>query len=144
MKRLKFDIFRLRFSGLLCVLGMTASIPAISAEDTLGRLMFTPEERAELDLNRAGKGPQPVTQITRSPELTVNGVVFRPGSLTTAWVDGEAVPEAELPAGVSLVRDGQGKLLGLQSGAGKGAGIRRPFGEAFPRPYSSQPEAAAR
>ena len=129
-------------AALLCFLSLAAaSTPALAAEDTLGRLIFTPEERAEIDLSRSGKGA--VTQIIRSPELTVNGVVFRPGSPTTAWVDGEAVAEAELPAGVRLMRDEQGKLLGLQSDTGRGTGIKRPFGEAFPRPYANRQETAA-
>ncbi|MEN9479893.1 MAG: hypothetical protein RLZZ298_1288 [Pseudomonadota bacterium] len=131
-----------RLVGLLCLLSLAvASTPTFAADDTLGRLIFTPEERAEMDLSRSGKGA--VTQIIRSPELTVNGVVFRPGSPTTAWVDGEAVAEADLPAGVRLMRDEQGKLLGLESGTGRGAGIKRPFGEAFPRPYATRPEAVA-
>jgi hypothetical protein len=130
-----------RFARLFCLLTLAASTPALAAEDPLGRLIFSPEERAELDLIRSGKGAP--TQITRSPELTVNGVVFRPGSPTTAWVDGEPVPEAELPAGVRLMRDAQGKLLGLQSDTGRGAGIKRPFGEAFPRPFATRTETAA-
>ena len=135
-------LFWFRFAGLLCLLNLTvASSPAISADDPLGRLIFSPEERAELDLIRSGKAG--ATKNTRSHELTVNGVVFRPGSPTTAWVDGEAVAEAELPAGVRLMRDEQGKLLGLQSDTGRGTGIKRPFGEAFPRPYATRPEAAA-
>lgn len=72
------------------VLAAPAS-PAFSQE--LGRLFFTPEQRAELDARRRARVPdKPAAAVTASPTTTVDGYVERSGGPSTVWVNGEPLP----------------------------------------------------
>jgi hypothetical protein len=53
----------------------------------LGRLFFTPEQRAQLDYAYARNAP---AQGSASPILTVNGIVQKNGGARTVWVNGIA------------------------------------------------------
>ena len=87
-------------------------IPAALAED-LGRLFFTPEERLELDrLRKQNNEPEPleelVIDVVPEPEaepqpevpdiggITVNGLVYRKGGRSTAWVNNANSYEGDL------------------------------------------------
>lgn len=66
----------------LCVLGSLAT--TLSSAEPLGRLFFTPEQRAQLEyfkLQNAKPG-----DYGRS--LTVNGIVQKHGGKRTAWING--------------------------------------------------------
>jgi len=65
---------------LLACLG----IPAAHA-GSLGRLFFTPEQRAQLDYNYARNAP---AEGDASPFLTVNGIVQKNGGPRTVWING--------------------------------------------------------
>ena len=60
------------------------SIPTATAE-TLGRLFFTPAQRAQLDYAHARNAP---TEGGSSPFVTVNGIVQKQGGARTVWVNG--------------------------------------------------------
>jgi hypothetical protein len=82
--------------GLLVLL--VAAAPAMAQD--LGRLFFTPEQRAALDARRKARVPdKPMTTVVASPTTRVDGFVQRSGGPSTVWVNGEALPEGpgELP-----------------------------------------------
>ena len=61
----------------------------------LGRLFFTPEQRAALDARRKARVPDKPAAVpqTESPVSRVNGAVQRGGGKSTVWVNGETIPE---------------------------------------------------
>ena len=61
----------------------------------LGRLFFTPEQRAALDARRKARVPDKpaAATVTESPVTRVNGAVQRSGGKSTVWVNGEMIPE---------------------------------------------------
>ncbi|MFY9315084.1 MAG: hypothetical protein WAO95_05940 [Burkholderiales bacterium] len=61
----------------------------------LGRLFFTPEQRAALDARRKARVPDKpaATPQAESPITRVQGAVQRSGGRSTVWVNGEAIPE---------------------------------------------------
>ena|SRR3989338_5960692 len=75
----------------LCTLALTAASPAYA--DELGRLFFTPEQRARLDRGYA-RVAHPDSDNRRS--LSVTGIVQKHGGERTIWING--VPQ---PAGKS-------------------------------------------
>lgn len=86
---------------------LAVSITAVSGtvlaeEAKLGRLFFTPAERAALDTQRKLAGEmanRPVRKDSGAPKaappkmLTLNGVLRRSDGETTIWVNGQAVHE---------------------------------------------------
>lgn len=78
-----------------------AAVPA-PAEEKLGRLFFTPAERAALDAQRklaVEMANRPVRKDSDAPKapppkmVTLNGVLRRSDGETTIWVNGQAVHE---------------------------------------------------
>ena len=67
----------------LAALLFTGSPTANAAN--LGRLFFTPEQRAHLDYAYARNAP---AEGNSSPILTVNGIVQKNGGARTVWVNG--------------------------------------------------------
>jgi hypothetical protein len=104
----------------LCAFGLTASTLA-SAEE-LGRLFFTPEQRAQLDYNYA----QGADSTNNSSTLMLNGIVQKHGGKRTVWINGvpqqagssdDKTPESQsvqVPgtAGTVKLKVGQRVLLG--------------------------------
>ena len=60
--------------------------PACVQADELGRLFFTPRQRAQLDAGHGQNG----TSANGSPSsiLTVNGIVQKDGGARTVWING--------------------------------------------------------
>jgi hypothetical protein len=69
---------------LLCVLGLACALPVQAAD--LGRLFFTPMQRAEMDRKRLS----PSQTEKRPTQLTINGRVIRSDGKTITWVNGVA------------------------------------------------------
>ncbi len=102
--------------ALLLLLGGAAR-----AEDNLGRLFFTPTQRAELDRERvaaatnasrpAAVQAQPKAKAPPPKMMTLNGIVRRSDGETTVWMNGKPLHErfgdAEINAG-SIAREGVG------------------------------------
>ena len=66
--------------------------PAVSQE--VGRLFFTPEQRAALDVRRKARVPdKPAAVVVTSPTTKLDGYVKRSGSTSTVWINGEPLPE---------------------------------------------------
>lgn len=89
------------------------------AED-LGRLFFTPEQRAALDARRKARVPdRPSVSNVVSPTTRLDGYVKRSGGRSTVFVNGDAVLEgtSEAPVVDPERRGGRVPVL-----AGEGAG----------------------
>ena len=83
------------------VIAMLISPPAIGED--LGRLFFTPEQRAALDARRKARIPdKPAAVVVESPVTRLNGLVSRSGGKSTVWVNGEPVPEGTNPEGLRV------------------------------------------
>lgn len=105
---------------LLAACALLAALPAAAQEAPLGRLFFTPEQRAALDARRKARVPdKPAAVPVESPVTRIDGAVRRSGGRSTVFVNGEAVPEGTAAAGggegASLSRGGRVRL-----GAGEG------------------------
>lgn len=117
-----------RRAGLLVLLGaFAAAQPAPAAERALGRLFFTPAQRASLDSARAqrtratvateklAEEPQPVPEV-----VSLSGIVRRSDGTAIVWINNRAVAEKEPAAGAPLVNrvrpDGAVTLEVPQSG----------------------------
>ena len=82
----------------------------------IGRLFFSPEERAMLDRFRQKSGS---SAVSTTEQITLNGIVRRSSGKTTAWINQVPQHENEAPQGI-VVQQGQtskpAALLVLPSG----------------------------
>ncbi len=88
-----------------------------------GRIFFTPEQRAQLDLLRTQKAVASKVRDEPIPEnVTYNGIVRSSDGKTTVWVNNEALTDAELRVKQSIVGrvDRNGRIL-LQTPQATGA-----------------------
>lgn len=92
-----------RLSAALAVLLTATPLMPASAQE-LGRLFFTPEQRAALDARRKARVPDKPAAVPQaeSPVTRVNGAVRRGGGNSTVWINGETVPESG-PEGARVV-----------------------------------------
>lgn len=84
------------------LLGSLLALGAAGAQaQELGRLFFTPEQRAALDARRKARVPDKpaAAPVTESPVTRIDGAVRRSGGKSTVWVNGEAIPEGAQPSG---------------------------------------------
>ena len=89
-------------AGSLVVLGLL--VPAAAgAQQTLGRLFFTPEQRETLD-GRKKVPANPSAPISISPTTRLDGVVIRSHGKSTIWMDGNALPDGVRPEGLRVRR----------------------------------------
>jgi hypothetical protein len=75
-------------------------LPDAALSQELGRLFFTPEQRAALDARRKARVPdKPAADVVASPTTKLDGYVKRSAGPSTVWVNGEPLPEggAEAP-----------------------------------------------
>lgn len=101
--------------GLMAWLLM-ACAPAQSEE--LGRLFFTPEQRARLDYSYARQAKS--GNIANESGVTLNGIVQRHGGKRTAWINGSPQlvgnGDEKAPESVSVAIPGQNKPVKLKVG----------------------------
>lgn len=98
----------------LCALAVLAAPPAGAEE--LGRLFYTPEQRAQLDAEHARN-----TAPADSPNvMSIDGIVQRHGGERTVWING--VPQAagqsdeRAPDSVPVAVPGQSKPVKVKVG----------------------------
>ena len=91
-----------RLAPLALLLALLPAGPA--AAQALGRLFFTPEQRAALDARRAARLPDKPAAVAESPTTRVDGYVKRSSGKSTVWVDGEAMPEGLQIEGLRVQR----------------------------------------
>jgi hypothetical protein len=64
------------------------------AAEHMGRLFFTPEQRAALDARRKARVPdKPAAVVVASPTTRLDGFVKRSTGPSTVWVNGEPLAE---------------------------------------------------
>lgn len=93
--------------------------PFAAGAQELGRLFFTPDQRAALDARRRARVPdKPVAvQEIVHPVTRVDGAVRRGGGRSTVWVNGEPVPESPRADGARLQTKGsQGERVSVPVG----------------------------
>jgi hypothetical protein len=75
------------------------------ADDGLGRLFFTPAQRAALDAGKQINQPKPSDRQARKPampaSITLNGVVVRSDGERTVWINGKPYQRRD-PAGIRV------------------------------------------
>ena len=123
-------------------MAILALLPGTSVADPVGRLFFTPGQRAAFDMQRnTGVAPASVEgasapQQQAGGEITLNGIVKRSGGKSTVWVNQVAHGEsdsvdglktlprqARLPS-VPLYVPGLGKTVDLKVGQTLDTGTR--------------------
>jgi hypothetical protein len=76
-------------AGALLAAGATAA-----GAQELGRLFFTPQQRAELDARRKARVPDRAAEaLIESPSTTLDGYVKRSHGNSTVWLNGKPVTE---------------------------------------------------
>lgn len=113
--------------ALLLAVACLLATPTAGAQE-LGRLFFTPEQRAALDARRRARVPdKPAAQTTVSPTTRLDGYVKRSDGPSTVWVNGEGLLETSPEApriGAARRDDGRvsvpvgesGSRIGLKPG----------------------------
>lgn len=110
-----------RFTALLLLL--IAPVTQAADPAPIGRIFFTPEQRAQLDTLRTQKAVASQVRDEPIPEnVTYNGIVRRSDGKTTVWVNNEAMTDAELRVKQSIVGrvDRNGRILLQTPAAGTG------------------------
>jgi len=97
----------------------------------LGRLFFTPQQRADLDARRKARVPdKPAAAAVASPVTRLDGYVKRSGGPSTVWINGESVTEGSPDA----PRIDRGPSGSVSIGVGEGGGrVRMKPGESLDR-----------
>jgi hypothetical protein len=93
-------------------------LQAVEAQE-LGRLFFTPEQRAALDARRKARVPdKPSAVSVVSPTTRLDGFVKRSRGPSTVWVNGESIQEniAERDGRVGVSVGENGARVGLKPG----------------------------
>ncbi|MBA2352011.1 MAG: hypothetical protein M3Q32_10370 [Pseudomonadota bacterium] len=140
----KLSIAALFSAALICPIGTAAELsPAPAA---LGRLFFSPNQRAELDRARHAPPiavPKPVMQVVAKPValppspapeiVTVNGMIQRSDGQSTIWINNKPVSDHETAAAIAIKnREGAGRVTiripdsqrSLQMKVGQSADLR--------------------
>ncbi|HRE16948.1 MAG TPA: hypothetical protein PLW86_07750 [Rhodocyclaceae bacterium] len=90
-------------STLLIIALLAAGNSAWGQEGNLGRLFFTPEQRASLDRLRQHSVKQSDEATTGDGvSITLQGVVRRSSGKGTTWVNGAAIDEPLAPPNASI------------------------------------------
>jgi hypothetical protein len=106
--------------GLRILVAAALAVPAAPGAEPLGRLFYTPAQRAQLDTARSQRSRAPVVAAEQEPAsavpelLTYDGMVRRSDGKTTVWINNRAIhdgrPASALPFTSKLRPDGSVKL----------------------------------
>lgn len=108
------------------LLALLLLLPGMAGAEPLGRLFYSPAQRAQLDAERNRPNPvvvpeTPAEPVRVPPALTYSGVVQRNDGKATLWINNRIVPQGEALSGVAVVgrvrRDGAIRLQLPQSNA---------------------------
>jgi hypothetical protein len=115
---------------LIAVILLLLLAPSAQAQE-LGRLFFTPQQRADLDARRKARVPdKPAAAAVASPVTRLDGYVKRSGGPSTVWINGESVTEGAPDA----PRIDRGPSGSVSIGVGEGGGrVRMKPGESLDR-----------
>jgi hypothetical protein len=108
------DAMNPNFKIALCAIALTTFAPANAEE--LGRLFYTPEQRAQMDIEHARN-----TTPADSPNvMSIDGIVQRHGGERTVWING--VPQSagqsdeRAPESVPVAVPGQSQPVKVKVG----------------------------
>jgi hypothetical protein len=109
---------------------LLALAPCAQAQE-LGRLFFTPQQRADLDARRKARVPdKPAAAAVASPVTRLDGYVKRSDGPSTVWINGESATEGAADA----PRIDRGPSGSVSIGVGEGGGrVRMKPGESLDR-----------
>jgi hypothetical protein len=79
-----------RHAFLIAALSSVVTDAALAQEKALGRLFYTPNQRAALNANIRSVTKTPKKRIPIPRSVTLSGVVTRSDGERTVWVDGRA------------------------------------------------------
>ena len=84
---------------------ITLMLPLISsAAEPLGRLFFTPEQRATLDnARRQNIKIEVETEMPTLEIISVNGLIQRSDGLSTVWINNQPLNEKRAPSGIKII-----------------------------------------
>jgi hypothetical protein len=118
----------------LAALGIALAGATSAQAQELGRLFFTPEQRAALDARRKARVPDKpaAAPVAESPLTRINGAVQRGGGKSTVWVNGEMIPEDAQPGGARVAPRGA-KPGSVSIPAGEGPQQELRVGESLDR-----------
>ncbi len=94
MSQREFFIFFVVFCCCLGLLGFNRVYAQDNQAPRMGRLFFTPQERAELDFRReTGEQATPEQEKTKEPpplpeQININGLVVRKNGDNLVWING--------------------------------------------------------
>ncbi|MFA5241998.1 MAG: hypothetical protein WC029_13140 [Sulfuricella sp.] len=150
-----------RLSALLA-LGIWALAPAPGyADEALGRLFYTPEQRARMDVARQHERSVRIDEEESTPQsanILLNGVITRSDGKSTLWINNRLQNEASPPAVVGkggevrVVTPGAkqsvplkvGQSIDMNSGQVEEVYRRPPLAPAKEIPPSATPPGAAK
>lgn len=132
-----------KLASLATCLLLFAGAPGHAEADALGRLFYTPEQRAQLESARARKitghdaparsdAARPAAPVAVPPPTRFDGVVIRSDGTATRWVDGR--PEVG-PSGVNGLKPGQTRSRGT---------VYEPYQIVRPQPVPPEDESPSR
>lgn len=106
-------MMRCRHALLIALACTGCAANRVQADDELGRLFFTPAQRAQLNAARANPNRQPLASPEAAPTaaqgpggVTYSGVVRRGDGKSTVWINGKPMSEHS--------RDGEVSVLGVR------------------------------
>jgi len=117
----------LRFFAVALVI---ISIVPDACAEPLGRLFFTPGQRAMLDRQRQSGVLENYLDILEAGTLKLGGLVKRSDGKTTVWVNGVALHDIPSSSGIKVRLAPRGQAL---LGVGSEPAIRLRVGETFDR-----------
>ena len=84
---------------------ITLMLPLVSfSAEPLGRLFFTPQQRATLDNSRGQNIKIEVETETPAVEIiSVNGVIKRSDGQSTVWINNHPLNEKRAPSGIKII-----------------------------------------
>ena len=107
------------------LIALALAAPASLAAEPLGRLFFTPAQRAELDAarrekNRIPPAAEPGQRAALPERVTYDGMVRRSDGRSTVWINNRAIDDGKaaggLPAASRVRPDGSVRLVIPESG----------------------------
>ena len=114
----------------VALLALVLLVPCAQAQE-LGRLFFTPQQRADLDARRRARVPdKPAAAVVASPTTRLDGYVKRSGGPSTVWINGESITEGSADA--PRIDRGPSGSVSITVGEG-GARVRMKPGETLDR-----------
>ncbi len=140
---------------MLSAFGQTAEQPSPNAAQTrnlgqtrygtgLGRLLTSERERTKIDdlrFNVVEQVKAAKEEVDEGPKLLhLDGITQRPdrpvGQRTSVWINGRVYAENELPYGLTIVRNTQGEVAGMNSVVSKGKTEFAKIGDDITRPQT--------